>query len=194
MRFRKLRIAWSVALGILAVLLIVLWVRSYQTFDRVSGRLAGRTSAICVSYAGGLSTVFTRPGTLRWNWPRRDSGPILANKVTMAELDLSRFTYADTDVVWPQHTRMGFGWIYRNMYMNIPNSATGWNPQGLTGRSWATGATGLLVPHWFGVLILATLAGVPWIRWKWRFSLRTLLITTTLVAALLGLIVYAVRS
>ena len=29
MRFRKLRIAWSVGCGILCVLLIVLWVRSY---------------------------------------------------------------------------------------------------------------------------------------------------------------------
>ena len=29
MRFRKLRIAWSVAWGVWRVLLIVLWVRSY---------------------------------------------------------------------------------------------------------------------------------------------------------------------
>ena len=29
MRFRKLRIAWSVGCGIVCVLLIVLWVRSY---------------------------------------------------------------------------------------------------------------------------------------------------------------------
>ena len=29
MRFRKLRIAWSVVCGIACVLLIVLWVRSY---------------------------------------------------------------------------------------------------------------------------------------------------------------------
>jgi hypothetical protein len=33
MRFRKLRIAWSVACGIACVLLIVLWVRSYWWFD-----------------------------------------------------------------------------------------------------------------------------------------------------------------
>ena len=31
MRFRKLRIAWSVFWGLAAVLLIVLWVRSYST-------------------------------------------------------------------------------------------------------------------------------------------------------------------
>ena len=31
-------------------------------------------------------------------------------------------------------------------------------------------------------------------RWRWRFSLRTLLIVMTLVAVVLGLIVYAVKS
>ena len=33
MRFRKLRIAWSVVWGIACVLLIVLWVRSYWSVD-----------------------------------------------------------------------------------------------------------------------------------------------------------------
>jgi|SRR4051794_16222990 hypothetical protein len=35
MRFRKLRIAWSVASGLFAVLLCVLWVRSYFYHDRL---------------------------------------------------------------------------------------------------------------------------------------------------------------
>lgn len=33
MRYRKLRIAWSVVCGIACVLLILLWVRSYQRLD-----------------------------------------------------------------------------------------------------------------------------------------------------------------
>jgi hypothetical protein len=50
------------------------------------------------------------------------------------------------------------------------------------------------VPHWFLVALTAlpaTLVVLPWLRW--RFSLRTLLIATTVVAAILGLLVYAVR-
>jgi hypothetical protein len=43
-----------------------------------------------------------------------------------------------------------------------------------------------VVSWWFVVLILAMLAAAPWIRW--RFSIRTLLIVTTLVAVVLGLI------
>ena len=49
------------------------------------------------------------------------------------------------------------------------------------------------VPHWFLVLIFAALAAAPWIRWSKRFTLRTLLIATTLIAVVLGAIAYAVR-
>jgi hypothetical protein len=36
MRFRKLRIAWSVGYGLACVLLIVLWVRSYFWTDQIT--------------------------------------------------------------------------------------------------------------------------------------------------------------
>jgi hypothetical protein len=47
-------------------------------------------------------------------------------------------------------------------------------------------ATGYFVamPHWFTILLTATVAALPW--FKWQFSLRTLLIATTLVAVALG--------
>jgi hypothetical protein len=47
----------------------------------------------------------------------------------------------------------------------------------------------LSIPHWFAVALAATLAATPWLYW--RFSLRTLLFATTLVAVVLGLIVWA---
>jgi hypothetical protein len=34
--FRGLRIAWSVVFGLLNILAILMWVRSYWSFDRVS--------------------------------------------------------------------------------------------------------------------------------------------------------------
>lgn len=43
------------------------------------------------------------------------------------------------------------------------------------------------VPHWLLLLLAATISAMPWI--KWRFSLRTLLIATTLVAVGLGIVV-----
>jgi hypothetical protein len=43
------------------------------------------------------------------------------------------------------------------------------------------------VPHWLPLLVAAMLAAAPW--FKWRFSLRTLLIATALVAVGLGMVV-----
>src|SRR3954469_18702251 len=48
----------------------------------------------------------------------------------------------------------------------------------------------LWAPYWFPILLFIALAAAPWTRWSRRFSLRTLLIATTLVAVLLGLTVY----
>jgi hypothetical protein len=46
-------------------------------------------------------------------------------------------------------------------------------------------------PHWFVAVLFVILAAIPWIRW--RFSLRTLLIATTMIAVVLGLIVWLLR-
>jgi hypothetical protein len=116
MRFRKLRIAWSVGCAIACVLLIALWVRSYSAPD-----------------------------------------------------------------VW--HT-----------FARFPNSPTYYynSFQGRlrigTPKTWEAGA--ISISHWIYILCFAALAVLPWIRQlRWRFSLRTLLIATTLVAVVLGLIV-----
>jgi hypothetical protein len=50
------------------------------------------------------------------------------------------------------------------------------------------GLTLIVVPHWFLVVSIVMLGAAPWIRRS--FSLRTLLIATTLIAAVLGLAVY----
>jgi hypothetical protein len=52
----------------------------------------------------------------------------------------------------------------------------------------------LTLPHWFLTLLSVSCAAVAWTRWKRRFSLRTLLIATTLVAVGLALIVWAVKK
>ena len=50
------------------------------------------------------------------------------------------------------------------------------------------------VPDWLLVIVSASIGAVPWIRQLPRqLSLRTLMIATTLIALLLGLIVWAVR-
>lgn len=61
---------------------------------------------------------------------------------------------------------------------------------------WVTMGTGAIaafvIPCWFPTLVSVALATAPWLRW--RFSLRTLLIATTLLAVVLGLAIYAARK
>ena len=51
----------------------------------------------------------------------------------------------------------------------------------------------VLVPHWFLIVAAAALSGAPWLKWSYRFSLRTLLLITAFVAVALALLVMAFR-
>ena len=52
----------------------------------------------------------------------------------------------------------------------------------------------LAMPYWFPVAFFTALAGLPWYGRYIRFGLRTLLILFTIVAAMLGYIVWALHS
>jgi len=113
MRYRKLRIAWSVAWGLLAVLLCFLWPPPPRyPFP---------------NFGGGLDIPFRQDG---FHWPTRD------------ELITGQW-----GPVWP------FLWNHVRYFLPIS----------------------------------LVLSAAPWLHY--RFSLRTLLIATTLVAAALGLLV-----
>ena len=147
MRYRKPRIAWFVVLGLAAVLLIVLWVRSYWRMDSWLHPERGVLPNIYSSSLGDIHVNWdAEAGSTGWHhW----SGP--HSKSDLRELD-------------------GRSWIrYR-----------------FTSQGGACAYIGF--PHWFAVAVFATLAGVPWIHLRSRFSLRTLLIATTLVAVVLGLV------
>jgi hypothetical protein len=145
MRFRKLRIAWSVGCGLLTMLLVVLWVRSYTWMDRTEviarhvltsmrGRLFLDTPTDIESKSGAtpnLATYFASPH---------------------------------------------FGKIY-----SLPFDA----------MLVTTRPGGADIAIWVPALLVTVIAAVPWI--PKRFSLRTLLLATTLLAVVLGLIVYAAR-
>ncbi len=53
---------------------------------------------------------------------------------------------------------------------------------------------GVAVPDWVFVGSALTIGVIPWIRWSNRFTVRTLLIATTVVAMALGLVVYVARK
>jgi hypothetical protein len=54
MRFRKLRITWSVGCGIACLLLLVLWVRSYTRHDGIWGRFSETNGFHLSSHEGRI--------------------------------------------------------------------------------------------------------------------------------------------
>jgi hypothetical protein len=135
MKFRKLRIAWSVGCGIICLLLIVLWVRSYTWLD-----------SLFVAHSHNFVS---------------ENGRI----------------YFDCGINWNKSVR-----ICR--YLPLQTEFT--SSRG--GQAYATLADGQeFAPYWAVVVFIAALGAASWL--PWRFSLRTLLIATTLVALLLGAVV-----
>ena len=75
----------------------------------------------------------------------------------------------------------------------VAGDAADWRKGGVLGFAYYDDGlvTAFIAPHWLPALLFAALAVIPWISRSWRFSLRTRLIATMLVAIGLGVIVVA---
>ncbi len=155
MRFRKLRIAWSVVWGVVAVLLILLWVRSYWWVDTVVLPVSGNRLVTLGTFSGtvGLGTAtFPQSALLSFN---------------AVPVDNVRQVWLRTKVKPPSPW---LGGILTRM-----------------------NAVMVFMPMWLATGAIVLVSAGPWIHWPSRFSLRTMLLTTTLVAALLGLVMWSLR-
>jgi hypothetical protein len=152
MRYRKLRIARSVAWGVVVVLLCVLWVRSICTVDRIL-RINGSNRYASVSISGQGALYFEN-------------------------------TFDPSGGSQRQPPKLAPQWVYqRDEAQGNATISFSWK----SGQNWWM----LQIPFWFLVGACGALGAVPWLRF--RYSLRTLLFATTLVAVGLGLIMYVSR-
>ncbi len=147
-RFRKLRIAWSVFWGLAAVLWIVLWMRSYGW--RESLGVTKRTALV------------TGDGELSITTARRNYGAF----ARPGHFDRQPASVAST--FW--------------------RGKRSWNLYAIYGADIGTKYSCVVIKIPLLVVAFGFASASFWFRW--RFSLRTLLITMTMVAAALGLIVY----
>ncbi len=150
MKHRKLRIAWSVVWGMVAVLLIVLWVQSYWRCDNLT-RIRQSSLTWC-SINQGISQI------------THDTQPIFGTK----PVNSPRWSAYSTDSYSNPHAFLGFKRV------NL------------------TSGISISVPIWSLLLLCAVGGFARFPMWANRFSLRTLLFATTLVAVALGLIVWLV--
>jgi hypothetical protein len=156
MRYRKLRIAWSVGCGIICLLLIALWVRSYWRIDGANG-FRGRHFVYFDLHSGRFSlsrVILTGPPPPPWR--------AFNNLLMESDID------ADANEAKLSHSALGFR-------CRIVNN--GWR---------------ISVPLWFPAFVASGLTVAPWMyAVRWRFGLRTLLVGMTLVAVVLGAVVWA---
>jgi hypothetical protein len=147
---RGVRIGASVFFGMLTLLLVVLWLRSYSEPIHLRGTLVGYQYFSMYSFHG-----------------------------------LATFNVASSDVAW----MTDFGWDVakqhqRNVFVK-PNRDACF----VIDTDNAPKSVVLRAPHWILSLCSAMIAIAPWL--SLRFSLRTMLIATTLVAVVLGALVWA---
>ncbi len=151
-----LRISFTAVCGVVAVLLMVLWVRSYREWDQLS---------IPIHKDWWIAIESIRGEFCGWEFLSPDGS---------------------TDGHWNVYTRP-LAEVLARERLTDPAYEFGPN-KGLRvseGEVW--------VPQWMHIIFTGTLAVLPWITRLRRFSLRTLLLATTLVAVVLGLVVWMVR-
>ena len=146
---RGLRIAVSAVCGILCVMLVLLWVRSYWHWDVLQGQILFKPGFGLSSVQGRVSMrLITQGDRVYW-------GAVSMRVADMSPLDLVL-----------RVPGLGFA-IRRDANLVF-----------------------IAAPHWFLVAVTAALAGAVQVKQLRRFSLRTLLIATTLIAVLLATAAY----
>jgi len=160
---RYLRIsAFAVSLATCA-LLMSLWARSYRQVDNLTIRVSDSS----VRFTSGLGQIAIELSSdksrRRWHFMTQPAAHIRAarERIAASSAATNRTGLTTTGMAKPKPT-------FKFMRFQ---------------RSWI-----LFMRHWIPVLATAIFAAVFGIRRLYRFGLRTLLIATTLVAALLGLV------
>jgi hypothetical protein len=164
MRFRKLRIAWTVVCGLAGAATIALWIHSYWARDFCYVTI-GKRFVLLQSVGGevGFSSAPWMVDPIAWSVRSDDAQPLLS---------LWESTWSGSN----RPNGIDLGWKFR------------WR------KTEAVAGTAYIatLPHWFPLLLLAALAVLPWTGLKWRFGLRAMLVAVTLVALGLGLVAYVI--
>ena len=156
MKYRKLRIAWSATWGVVAMLLCVMWVRSYWRNDMLS---ISREATV-ISLWGDMSLCSQEPKGRLMPWS------IVSERIEGTAWEHEKHV---------TESLLRSGAMFRKGFYISHN-----------------GRSAVAIPHWLLAIAAAAITPLPWV--PFRFSLRTLLIATTLVAVGMGLIVWAARS
>jgi hypothetical protein len=163
LRFRKLRIVCSVACVLMTVPICGLWARSYRHWERVVLGIGG-THAIEVQHVRGQVKI-----------------------ITFSEQHITPGFQPTTSIYWPPAKLTIEEWSKQDrrrsdngLPIDFPASPTGFG-----GEITSTRCV-VFLPYWFLVSSAVFAAIALWL--PWRFNIRTLLIATTIVASIFGIL------
>jgi hypothetical protein len=135
-------------------------------------------SAVCLIVCGLLIALWVRS----YQW-RHEFFGIPFWKGTLAivsmngELEFHTFPATTNDIFGDRTDRLDSELLG---YSSIPSTI---------GPSGVSSSPSTAIPHWIALIIVSIAGTGLWLPWSRRFSLRTLLIATTLAAVMLGLAV-----
>ena len=136
MKYRKLRIAWSVTWGVMAVLLCVLWIRSYWWYERIVFGLGNNNGFHASHVVGQLRFIAFDDSNVNGFWQPANS-------------------------VWGRAQWPVDEWRASESHKkDLPAS-----PLGFGGRIWPARFL-LFVPYWFLVLIVTCFVAAPWVAYR----------------------------
>jgi hypothetical protein len=169
--YRWLRIAVSAVCLVTCCMLVGLWVRSYTWLDSLQVMFIGNRTFHVQSFEGQIAALVVGKGVDIGNFELR-TGSAPGSYIRAAR---SRGEYDST--YFKKLAIIGF--------TIGPDKAI---------KNYNMTSTIAILSHRLLLLMFAALAFIPWLPWcSLRFSLRTLLIVTTLVAFVLGLGVWLAR-
>ncbi len=125
---------------------------------------------------------------------RKTKSGLITIRTVLGELSYSQFSHPSRAVALDVQNAISQHGTFDSYSVNEWHSKEATGHLGFGWRQVTKYQTELIIPLWFPALITGVVAGLPWIGKARRFSLRTLLIATTLVAVVLGLIVYVSRQ
>jgi hypothetical protein len=161
MKLRTLRIAWSLAWGIAAVLMIALWMRSYWQNDVLTVK-PPEVKYVVNSALGRTDFYFGDRTQRTWDY-------VAPWTIETSQIDkYFRPPLSDHDANYNR-----FGVLATRYYFQHGEQAVSAS-----------------FPTCYPAGVAVAIAAFPWIITVRRFSLRTLLIVTTLVALGMGVIVW----
>lgn len=163
---RRLRTPAAALCLIVCTFLIAFWVRSYRQVDNLMVRVSDTRVLGFSSGLGQLTVEFRSVNwqhTGKWHFITQPAAPIRAFWANAATPSASASPAYSLNVGKIVRPTLKFG--------RYPDTSI------------------LFMRHWIPVLATGVLAAVLGIRRPYRFSLRTLLIATTVIALVLGLVV-----